>query len=75
MAVLQSDGNFVLYGGGVPLRNTGTSGVPGPVNLSMDDTGNMVLRDANGVVRWQSAGTQFISCRDASAFTCDIWTA
>lgn len=67
---LQADGNLVLYTTSSP-RHTNTYGIPGPARLTLGDDGNLVLQDANGVVRWMSLGTQTLDCRAAGAFTCD----
>ncbi len=53
-AVLQGDGNFVLYSsGGKSLWASGTSGT-GAVRARMQGDGNFVLRNAAGAAVWSS---------------------
>lgn len=53
MAILQEDGNFVLYKEGKALWATGTNGKNG-VNLIMQTDGNVVLYDPKGKAIWAS---------------------
>lgn len=58
-AVMQGDGNFVVYrSGGVAIFNTGTAGVPGAF-LQVQADGNVVVYGPNSVAKWnsQTAGT------------------
>lgn len=56
-AVMQADGNFVIYrNDGLPIWSTNTTGLGG-VRMTMQADGNLVLYDANNNARWQS-GTQ-----------------
>lgn len=51
-AVMQSDGNFVVYdGSGHPLWATGTWGHPGAY-LAVQDDGNLVVYAASGGPLW-----------------------
>lgn len=52
-AVMQGDGNFVLYRNGVAVWSTGTSGNPGSV-LMLQDDGNLVVYAPGNVARWNS---------------------
>jgi hypothetical protein len=72
---LRANGDLALLdGAGQTLRSTRTSGVPTPVTVSLDDLGTLTLRDANGVVRFTSAGTDRLDCKTAGSFTCDPLT-
>lgn len=52
-AILQEDGNFVMYKHQKPLWNTATHGKNG-VKLIMQTDGNLVLYDAKGMTVWTS---------------------
>jgi len=53
-AVMQGDGNFVVYDGdSQPLWASGTDGHPGAY-LSVQNDGNMVIYDVNGSALWAS---------------------
>ncbi len=53
-AIMQSDGNFVVYNAvGVAVWNSGTWGNPGAF-LRLQDDGNLVIRSAAGVVIWET---------------------
>ncbi|WP_164874496.1 excalibur calcium-binding domain-containing protein [Rathayibacter festucae] len=51
-AVMQADGNFVVYSGGAARWSAGTSGSGN--RLAMQSDGNAVVYSAGGSVRWQS---------------------
>lgn len=53
MAVMQDDGNFVLYNGGTAVWHTRTHGNPG-ARLVVDDAGNVVIRGLNGKELWRA---------------------
>src|SRR6185437_13947006 len=55
-AVMQSDGNFVIYQGTRPLWSSRSSGHPGS-RLTFQTDGNVVIRSAQGAATW-SSGTQ-----------------
>ena len=51
-ALMQNDGNFVVYdAGGVALWSTGTVGNPG-ARLAIQDDGNLVVYRADGQALW-----------------------
>lgn len=50
-AIMQTDGNFVVYIGGKAKFNTKTNGYKG-ASISLQTDGNLVLRDKTGKVRW-----------------------
>jgi len=50
-AIMQTDGNFVVYGPSGPLWASNTDGHPGSALLVQDD-GNAVIYDPNGQPRW-----------------------
>jgi hypothetical protein len=50
-AIMQPDGNFVVYIGGKAKFNTHTNGLKGS-SISLQSDGNLVLRDSAGKVRW-----------------------
>lgn len=52
-AIVQSDGNVVVYGNGRALWATGTAGTPGAQWVLQSD-GNLVLYDRGGHPRWSS---------------------
>jgi hypothetical protein len=51
-AIMQADGNFVVYTGSTPLWFTGTSGAGN--RLVMQTDGNAVIYGADGSVKWSS---------------------
>lgn len=54
-AVMQADGNFVIYrNDGLAIWSTNTTGL-GAVRASMQADGNFVLYDANNNAKWQTA--------------------
>jgi hypothetical protein len=58
IAILQNDGNFVLYDANdIAIWNTGAVGYPG-ARLSLQNDGNLVLYSANGTVLFAS-NTQY----------------
>ncbi len=71
-AIMQSDGNFVLYmSGGGPLWSTGTSGT-GATYLAVQSDGNTVLYAATGS-KWSTGtagrGTSSLTMRDDGNLT------
>ena len=52
-AVMQQDGNFVVYWDSSPLWSTGTWG-SGSNRVVMQSDGNLVVYDANNVAHWAS---------------------
>lgn len=57
LALMQSDGNFVLYGtSGQVLWSTNTAGNPGAI-LAIQDNGDLVLFASNGVTKLWSTNT------------------
>ncbi len=52
--VMQGDGNFVQYQGGVALWNTGTQGNPGAFIVLQND-GNLVIYRSNGTAAWHTS--------------------
>jgi hypothetical protein len=52
-ALMQTDGNFVLYMGATPLWASGTNG-SGANHAVMQSDGNLVVFDAGGAVKWSS---------------------
>ncbi|ADG75034.1 NLP/P60 protein [Cellulomonas flavigena DSM 20109] len=66
-AVMQSDGNFVLYGPTGWMWQSGTSGT-GATRLAVQTDGNLVLYDAAGRWTWQSGtagrGAGFLQVQD-----------
>lgn len=52
-AVMQGDGNFVLYRNSVAVWSTGTSGYPGSI-LRLQDDGNLVVYAPGNVAKWNS---------------------
>lgn len=68
--VLQSDGDLVVRDAhDAMLRHTYTAGITGPVTLSLDNAGVLVIRDAGGVARFSSQDAEFEDCRYAG-FAC-----
>ena len=63
-AIMQGDGNFVLYRGSAAIWSTRTSGNPGATLVFQGD-GNIVVKRANNTVVWSATtqgkgGTKFI---------------
>jgi hypothetical protein len=70
-AILQGDGNFVVYRGSFPLWASNTSGKP-VRNLIMQGDGNLVVYDPSGAPLWAAAtngnpGATFIMQNDGNA--------
>jgi hypothetical protein len=59
-AIMQSDGNFVLYHGGTPVWSSGTGGHPASYGyyLHLQDDGNLVLYSNWGVAEWATNTVQ-----------------
>jgi hypothetical protein len=72
---LRPNGDLVLTdAAGTVLRSTRTAGIPTPATVALDDRGTLTVTDANGTVRFTSAGTDRLDCKTAGAFTCDPLT-
>lgn len=52
-AVMQADGNFVIYYYGYPIWASNTDGHPG-ARLILNFNGNMLIRDVNNVKLWHT---------------------
>jgi hypothetical protein len=52
-AVMQADGNFVVYAGSTPLCSTVTNGNAN-ARLIVQDAGNLVIYNAAGTAIWAS---------------------
>jgi hypothetical protein len=50
-AIMQTDGNFVIYDGNAPLWATNTSNQPG-ASLVLQDDGNLVIYDVQNRTLW-----------------------
>lgn len=59
-----TDGNVVLYAGNRPVWNSGASG--GPVDLVVQDDGNLVIYTGQGVARWASDTAGFRTHKESS---------
>jgi hypothetical protein len=53
-AIMQSDGNFVIYDNGVPRWASNTSGHPGAVLAFQNYDGNLVVYSSTGQPLWAS---------------------
>ena len=53
-AVLQGDGNFVIYDSGKPIWNSATNGAPGPYRLQLTDEGEALVQNSSGATLWSS---------------------
>jgi hypothetical protein len=72
---LRPNGDLVLTNAaGTVLRSSRTAGIATPATVALDDHGTLTVTDANGTVRFTSAGTDRLDCKTAGAFTCDPLT-
>jgi len=53
-AILQGDGNFVIYDQGKPIWDSETSGSAGTYHLNLTDEGELILRGPEDLVLWSS---------------------
>jgi len=68
-AVLQTDGNFVVYEGSKPLWASGTSGIGNGAHVINQTDDNLVVYDHSGVPKWASGtsgrgGSAHLSIQD-----------
>lgn len=69
--LLRADGDLVLLDAhGTVLRHTGTAGIPVPATVALSNDAVLTITDANGTVRWTSAGAQDATCHDLTVFVC-----
>lgn len=70
--LLRTNGELAVLGAaGQTLRSSGTAGVPTPVVVRIDDTGVLTLTDANGAVRYTTAGAEHLNCNTTAYLACD----
>ncbi len=72
---LRPAGDLVaLSATGAVLRSSGTAGAPTPVTVALSDTGVLTVTDANGLVRYTTAGAEHIDCTTTPYLACDPLT-